>query len=85
MINNFLGGGWPNAPYANFSPPAAALNEPFFLPAQRPISLILIGFILVCVPIMLCFKPCYINCTHKHEEHHPAEFDRVEPVEDGND
>ena len=29
---------------------------------------------------MLCFKPCYINCTHKEHEH-PAEFDRVEPIE----
>jgi hypothetical protein len=29
---------------------------------------------------MLCFKPCYLNCTHK-EDHHPVEFERVEPIE----
>jgi V-type H+-transporting ATPase subunit a len=81
MINNFLGGGWPNAPYDNFVPPASpTYNEPFFIPGQRPISLILIFCIVVCVPIMLCFKPCYLNCTHK-EDHQPAEFDRVEPIE----
>lgn len=78
MINNFLAGGYPNAP--NEPDQVPPKPQPYFLPGQRETSELLVLIVLICVPIMLCFKPCYLNCTHK-DEHANEEFDRVEPIE----
>ena len=33
--------------------------------------------VLLCVPLMLCVKPCYINCTMNKKVDHEDEFHRV--------
>jgi V-type H+-transporting ATPase subunit a len=84
MINNFLAGGYPGGkPDPNAVPP---IPQPYFIPGQRGISELLVVIVLICVPLMLCVKPCaLIYCCNPHKDHaHGAEFQNVEPVgEDG--
>jgi V-type H+-transporting ATPase subunit a len=67
MINNLLAGG--NQPYVN----ATGSYEIYMFPAQKTVSEMLVYIVLICIPIMLCVKPCSaICCPHfmGMETHH---------------
>jgi V-type H+-transporting ATPase subunit a len=72
MINNFLAGGNQEVPIYGQS--QGNINF-FFFGGQKQISEMLIVFVFLCIPIMLCFKPCAMICC-KYGQHH----DEVAPA-----
>lgn len=55
----------------------------FFL-SQQTFSNIFLYCVVIAVPLMLCVKPCaYAYCCKPHQEHHEADFDRIDGQEPG--
>ena len=77
MINNFLAGG--NQEYIVGDPS----TNVFFFNGQKGISETLIAIVFICIPIMLCTKPCVmLFCQKPHHDEHVDQFDQVEPNEE---
>ena len=75
MINIFLNGGDPGDG-----------ADPVYGDHQWLISIILVLVVVVCVPIMLCVKPCYLSRQHSHnptEHKHLALDDTHDNVVEG--
>ena len=80
MINNFLAGG--NQEFIVGDPS----TNVFFFRGQKQISETLIVIVFICVPIMLCTKPCVMMwCKKPHEEGHghAGEFQPLNNAEEG--
>lgn len=59
MINNFLKGG---------------VQDVYFFEHQKGFSNLLLVFVIIAVPLMLCVKPIVFGCFGKVEEHKEEEF-----------
>jgi V-type H+-transporting ATPase subunit a len=82
MINNFLAGG--NQPFVENN---GTTIDVYFFNGQKQISEMLIVIVFICVPLMLCVKPCAMLCCKygvPHDEH-AQEFERLEPGEEGSE
>ena len=80
MINNFLAGG--NQEFIVGDPS----TNVFFFKGQKQISEMLIVIVFICVPIMLCTKPCVMMwCKKPHEEGHghAGEFQPLNNADEG--
>lgn len=60
MLNMAMNGGQPSAP--NETP---LFGDRSSYDGQIQLMNTLMLIVLICVPLMLCVKPCYINCTMK--------------------
>ena len=45
---------------------------------QRGITNFLTAMVFICVPLMLCVKPCVLGCCHKKKEGHGGDFERID-------
>lgn len=74
MINIFLNGGAPGDDFDNV-----------FGDKQATASIILVLIVIICVPIMLCVKPCYLSRQHSKNptEHKHLSLEEVEQVPEG--
>lgn len=61
MINNFLKQG---------------KQDVYFFGAQRGITNFLVVMVFICVPLMLCVKPCVLGCCLKKKDGH--DFEQVD-------
>jgi len=75
MINNFLGGG-----KTECTPLGQDTIDFYMFPKQGPASEWLVIIVLICVPLMLCVKPCIVLCCpgHKNQPHANEEFDAIQ-------
>jgi V-type H+-transporting ATPase subunit a len=67
MINNFLKMGG---------------QDVYFFEGQKGVTLFLVILVVVCMPLMLCVKPCAWGCFCKKEEHHAEEIERTNAQND---
>jgi len=40
---------------------------------QKQLSDAFVTIVIICIPLMLCVKPCVFCCSHKEEHHHEEE------------
>jgi len=69
MIANFLKGG-SNAAINAFT--QVSYQNPLFT-GQRAMSETLVVFVILCVPLFLCVKPCIALCCGEHHDEEKAE------------
>lgn len=78
MIDMALNGGMPSTP-GDLPIVGGSLET------QKQVENILMYIVLLCVPLMLCVKPCYAMCTAKPESEGDDEFVRADSVAQGED
>jgi len=71
MINMFLQAGLNPDPKP--APPDFVVYAINIFPNQTTLSVAFVLIIFICVPLMLCVKPCVFLCTHKKHDDHVEE------------
>lgn len=63
MINNFLKGG---------------AQDVYFFDGQKGLTNFLVITVILCMPMMLCVKPCVLGCCFKPAHDHHGDFERID-------
>jgi V-type H+-transporting ATPase subunit a len=67
MINNFLKMG---------------AQDVYFFDGQKGVTLFLVILVVICMPLMLCVKPCVWGCCTKKDHHSEEEIERIQAQQD---
>jgi len=85
MINNFLGAGKQPVTFQHEGYTGPTDFDVYYLENQRAVSESFVIIVLICVPLMLCCKPCQAMCFAKsHAQPHNEDFDRLEASDQDN-